>query len=276
MPSLAKDVQLSLGVLSTVVRVESALVKQDDDLNQICIGSEDAPHDPARVTQKLICEHDHEIDRGKLIRGKSVGEGTFVLLDEFDMATLSEDAEPHKGKIVLHPHPRKDVLATTRWGDKAYYLTPQHGADGYDLLLKIATRSDVILVARYTLRTAVSTFVLAVHEGLLLIREIVAEPMREAPVTLAPPKIDKAMLAVANQFVDVQLRPFNAAEYAGDRKAKLEALIASKEPVVVTGGPVSSSATPAVPQGNLLAALQAQIDAANKPKRKRAPRKAAS
>lgn len=211
MGSVAKDQTISLGMISATVRVESALYTADY-LTNVCPGV-DKKHPPVAVTRPLTCPEGCKIHMGHLKKAKREG-GGLVLLTSAEVAALTEDAVPYKGKIQLLPYDSVEVLANTAEGEKLYYLTPQTSPENLTLIKQvIQAYPNKMFVARYTVRTKASLFVATVKNDCILLAERVFQD-RLKPLPSYETPANEAFIPLAIQMVEAMQTEFTKDTFA--------------------------------------------------------------
>jgi non-homologous end joining protein Ku len=279
MPSLAKGVSLSLGLISTTVRVESAR-ESETSLNQICQGQPGQPsHAPSTLHQKLNCPAcGPVVDTSVIKRGRPSGDGFLVVEPAAIEALKSTNAEPYKKSITLGAHPADAFDLETTRGEKMYYLVPDGTPDIYALMVDVVRSSDVALCGLWTPRSVASLFQLKVYErggnaALVLEERVPAASLKPVPVTGG--KTDPDLLTVALAFVPTLVKPLDMAAYDDGFKTKLEELFASVTPVTGLSTGVAATVTTVAPD-ELMKRLQESLKPVKKAAvRKTAPRKTA-
>jgi non-homologous end joining protein Ku len=263
MPSIATGVSLTLGLISTTVRVESAK-EGVTSLNQICEGQPNHPdHAPSTVNSKLACPACGPITDVSLIkRGRPSGDG-FMVVDPAQIEALkSENTAQYKKSITLGAHPRDQFELETVRGEKLYYLVPDGTPDMYATILEaVKTTPDVALCGLWTPRSAASLFRLAAYErdghaALVLEERVQSAKLKAVPATGGT--IIPKLLAQAQQYIPNEVEPLIWDTYDDHFKVKLEALFASV-PVVPGLAAATTNATPAMSPDDLMAALDKSL-----------------
>lgn len=189
MASVATGVSLTLGLISTTVRVESAK-EAETSLNQICQGQPNLPaHAPSALNQKLTCPACGPITDASLIkRGRPSGDG-YLVVEPADIAALkTANADPFKKQITLSAHPRAQFELETARGEKLYYLVPDGTPDYYATMLEAVKTADAALCGLWTPRSVASLFQLRAYErdgmsALVLEERVSAASLKAVPTT---------------------------------------------------------------------------------------------
>jgi non-homologous end joining protein Ku len=243
MSSVAKDVQLTLGMIACNVRVESAAYTEDF-LTNVCVGhANGTEHEPLAVQRPLTCATCGPITMKGLKKAKKEG-GGLVVLEEHEVAGLKEDATPFKGKIQLIPYNAAEVLAHTGQGDKYYQLHPQTNPENYSLLMSVITNyPGKAFIARYAVRTKTSLFMAQVKDGCILIQErTFTDNLKPVPSFNAP--VNEAFVPLAVQMVESMETVFNSDTFTDTYNRNLVEITRERE---IVGGKYEKTA-PVAPE----------------------------
>ena len=281
MASLASGVSLTLGLISTTVRVESAK-EAETSLNQICMGQPGHDeHAPVKLTQPATCALCGKIEDATAIKkGKPSGDG-FLVVDATEINEIKKtNAEPFKKRITLGAHPREQFELETQRGEKLYYLVPDGQADIYALILQLVKDTpDAAICGLWTPRSVAGLFQLRAyerdgHEALVLEERIASAKLKPVPATAG--NVDPALLTLAKQFVSQVIEPLDMTNYDDGYQAKVDALFSSKQVIAAHGGGAGSgSAKASTSPDDLAAKLRESLAASGKPAKK-APAKRAN
>lgn len=208
MGSVSKDVVVSLGMISFTTRVESAQYTEDF-LTNVCVNN----HEPLAVKRPLTCDTCGPINMHGLRKAKKEA-GGLVLLEEAEVASLSEDATPWKGRVQLIPFDAQEVLANTGQGEKYYQLHPQSSPENYALLKQVITAyPGKAFVARYAVRTKASLFMAQVKGDCILLQERTFVDNLK-PVPTFTHEANEAFIPLAIQMVETMHEEFNPETFA--------------------------------------------------------------
>jgi non-homologous end joining protein Ku len=169
-------ITVSLGLVSVACRSESAIDKPEEPKN-LCVGQPGKDkHEPSPSTAPATCGVCGPItDRGVLVKGFKVDDGTYALVSQDDVAEAKETyAKEYKKVLNLVPHPAQQFLAETGPGDTLNYLTPEDAgsAGHYQLLVKLVeSHPELCFASLHTPRTATSLFMLRVKDGVLMMEK---------------------------------------------------------------------------------------------------------
>lgn len=253
-----KDIALTLGLVSTTVRLTAATpTKKRESLKMLCVGTDEAPHGPTPVRQQWHCDScGGEVDRDNLKRGQAQGDA-WLVVDQSEVAEARAVTADYKKKIVLVPHPIAEVLANTRSGDKVYYLQPQGDGSVYALIREaIETHPELAFTALYTPTSRASMFQLTVRGHVIMLEERVADADAYLPLPEFEARADPAFSELLDQAVNSMVAPFDPATYEDAYEHAIEALLASKQPATSGETVATPVKTPAAGNEALLAALK--------------------
>jgi DNA end-binding protein Ku len=264
-----KGVALTLGLISTSVRIEQANEKAEDTaLRTICVG-QGTEHEPVPITMRTACPTCGEIaDRSLLRKGKQVGDGYVVVTQEEVAELKHEYDDAYKKKIELVAHPLEQVLDRTDQGDKTYVLLPEGTTDGYlHILNAMREHPELALVGRFTPTSRATTFMLVERDGVIVAQERVAAA-KQRTFEAVEGDVNPAYQAMVNTLVDAITTDFDPSNYEDSYAKALTELVANRE--VVPLAAATDTKTTAPKSGADLAALAAYVEQLQKAK---APRK---
>lgn len=186
-------------------------------------------------------------------KGYEVEPGTFVLLEEDELAALAP--EPSRDIEVAHFVPRAAVPHA--WFDRPYYLGPD-GADGdYFALARALQAEDHIGIARWVMRQQDYAGAVLPHGDFLMLvtlrhaGEVVPASALPSPAGRKP---DERELRMASQLVEALEGDFDPSAFRDEYRERVRELIAAK----AAGKPIETRhyepEAPADTLGNLLKA----------------------
>jgi DNA end-binding protein Ku len=258
-----RSVPLKLGLISTTVKVASAIDDATPSFNTVC----DEGHAPAKVKQHLGCPTcGKQGNRFQFKKGLDQGDGTVVVVDNEELGKASEVSESVKGTITLTTHPAADLAGTTIAGGKVYFLEPSKGEhDTYALMVElVASRPDMAFLSSFAIRGKPALYQLGTFDGALSLVEI-AWPENVKPSPRHQGDVDAAMLAMAGQFVDTLVAPYDPALYRDARVEQINTFLETQKAVA------SGDKDAAVSSGSgddLMAALAAVVGGSSTPAKK--------
>lgn len=255
----SKKTSISVGLFTIPIRLEVAVDEESSGYRTICTGLDDTAHDPIRVKSHVDCptcgvSHssvwgypNRAVERdGKLIQ---------VTAEEIKAAA----GEPIKVMTVSF-HAREKVYAATVAADSVQNAFPDKGGEkGYAALCaSLQANPDVVGVTVWAPGTANALWVLEVVDGRIVAsKRAWPENVRPAPA-IAPAEVTEVEQQMLDLLVTTSVRDFDVTEYRNAAREGIEHLIASRagEAIAV---PVGTAAP--VAGGDMLAALQATLDA---------------
>ena len=182
-----------------------------------------------RVKQRLVDpDSGNEVPASEVRKGYEVEPGTFVLLDEKDLAEL----EPEESRDIDVTSFVNAGAINQQWYERPYYLGPDgdHATDYFALAAAMEKR-ECEGVARWVMRKSEYLGALAPKDGyLMLITLRHAEEVLSA--TELPPLTGKALdpkeRAVAQQLVAALEEEFKPEEFHDEYRERVMKLIESK------------------------------------------------
>lgn len=229
--------------------------------------------DGSRITMRRFAAADGaEVPYGDLVKGYELANGQLVLLDDADFEKAY--GEKNRKAEILSFVPRDSVPRAAH--DTSYYVEPEpNGAHAYALLAEAMNVTGKDAVVSVAVRQREATALLhATADGYLVLERLqwaaqVKKPDFTAPelTSYAPAEIDMAENLVASMSGES-----GWASLTDTSRERLEAVVQAKDAAgQVTGAPAGKS-TPATPPVDIMAALQASVEAHRKPSPQRKPR----
>ena len=251
---------ISFGLVSIAVKLYSATEEKDIAFHQV------HRDDGGRIKYKRVCSIDgEEVAYNDIAKGYELPDGDMVVLTDDDLAELPLTSSREIDVLQFVPLEQVDPI----YFNKAYYLEPDaRAAKAYVLLRDALEASGRVAVVKVALRRREALATLRVREGVLTLETMLWPDEIRAPefgflgddVELRPQE-----MAMASSLVDSLSGDFDPTEYTDMYRAAIESVVEAKiegrdlipAPEQADGG---SSGTVV----DLVAALQASIDAAKK------------
>lgn len=265
-----KKAAIKVGMVTIGVRLEVAADPEDGgEFKVVCTGKDGMNHDPVRIKVHWdcpTCANRHSSHWGYKDRAAEV-DGSLVLVTADQIKAAS--GAPIKD-LTLAFHPREKVYAATLAADSVQNIYPDAGFEkAYAGLAEtLAARPDKVAVCIWAPSTKNALWTVEVVDGRLVaskrcwpedVRPAQAVPMAELT------DAERAMFAV---FVEDSTTDFDLGRYVNARRTGVRTLLAEQGVSYDSGGTEASSG------GDLLAALQASVDALKPPSTARPARKA--
>lgn len=263
---------ISFGLVNVPVKLFSAVHQLDIHFNQL------EESTGAHIKQKRVSEKTgKEVAYEDIVKGYEISKGNYVTItsDELDSvaprATRTVDIEDFVAMAEIDPI----------YFEKTYYLSPdgEGAAKAYGLLLKGMEATEKIAIGRFVMRTKEYLCAIRPYDGVLVLEtmlfpdEVVAKsdipgiPDRKAKVA------DKE-LKIAVSLIESLSTAFKPAAYKDTYRAQVLAMIKKKAAGKEIVLPEAAEETAEIV--DLLAALEASVEAAKKAKGARKPAKKAS
>lgn len=181
------------------------------------------------VRQRMVnAETGEEVPSEAVRKGAEVEPGTYVLLDEQDLAGL--EPEPSRTIEPVQFVSRGQVPHT--WYDRPYFLGPQQGHEtAYWALARALETSGQEGLAHWVMRKKEYVGALCTHEGCLALvslrfaDEVVSAEELEVP---AGGDMPKAEVQMARQLVSMLAATFDPAGYRDEYTDRVRELVAAK------------------------------------------------
>lgn len=248
---------ITFGLIAVPIKVHSATEDHGVHFHQVHAA------DGARIKQKRICsKEDKEVPYKQVARGYELRGGRFVVLSQEEIDAAAGD---RAHLIELEEFVRREEIDPVFY-DRTYYLgAGDEGADAYRLLHDALARSERVGVGRWVFHN---------REYLAAIRPwdevIVLHTMRFAEELVPAKSLElqgptrrpqKRELDMAASLIDALYAPFDPHSFEDSYRERVLALIGAK----------AKGQEPELPEreaeqepGDLMAALQASLDASRR------------
>jgi DNA end-binding protein Ku len=183
--------------------------------------------DHERVKQRMVNPVSGEPrDSDRIQRGFEIRRGTFVLIEDKELAEL--EPEPSRDIVVASFVPESAVEPA--WYERPYYLGPAAKSQDYFALARVLAEEKRVGLAHWVMRKRQYHGALRVHGEHLILsslhgREEVLQPPKVTPLARAA---DARELAMAEQLVDALAGEFDASEFRDEHRDRVCELIAAK------------------------------------------------
>lgn len=277
----AKKVTVMVGFVPIATKIDVAVEEESSGTHTVCMGDGTVEHPPARVKQHVacpVCERTHTSVWGFDHRGVERDGGLVVLTDEELRTAAGEPQTGRAGKpaVQLAFHPREKVYGATLASDSVQNMYPDKGGEKAYALLRDAllANPEVVACMVWAPSTKNALWVLeVVGQRIVISKRCWPEQVR---ATMEVPEVEVADMErdMMTMLVRETAEDFDLGRYVDQSKLSLEELINSRS--VVEGGEAPLRAAPASAVPDLLAAMQATLDAAGakmKPVKKVAAKK---
>jgi DNA end-binding protein Ku len=262
---------VSFGLVSIPIQLYAATENKNVSLRQV------HEADGGRIQYKRFCTVDgQEVPYAEIAKGYELPDGEMVVITDAEMAELPLPTQRTIDVLEFVPLESIDPIQY----DRTYYLEPQKNAVKPYLVLRDALhKSSQVAVAKVAVRQRESMAVLRVHADVLVMTTILwPDEVREPDFPFLrddPPQIRPQELTMAGSLIDSLAEPvFEPEKYRDQYREALEQMIEAKVAGEETAKPAAVTAKADVV--DLMAALQASVDAAKKSREPAASRVSAS
>lgn len=270
----AKKVTVSVGLVSIAARLEKATDDESSGAHAVCTGTEERPHDPARVKMSVgctVCDRTHSSVFGFTERAVE-RDGKLVVLTAEELQGAA--GKPIK-QMTLKFHPREKVFGSTVAAEGVHNMTPDKGGEKAYAALRdtLASHPDLVACTVWAPSTKNALWVLEVVDRRIVVsKRCWPEDVRVAPA-IPEAQVTALEANMFNQLVEDMVSDFDLLEYADQARHGVNELIASRAGDAL---PVQRTAAPVSAGGDMLAALQASVDAIAKKPAPKATKKTAA
>ncbi|MDQ8737180.1 Ku protein [Paenibacillus sp. LHD-38] len=234
------------------------------------------------INYAKTCRHcEKEIGPDEIVKGFEYEKDKFVIVKEEELESIKDESA--KTIKILDFVDLQDI--DPLYFQKAYYLSPDMaGAGAYNLLLEAIKQTGKIGIAKISIRSKSSLAAIRVVENCLCLETMyfpdeirsLSQVPNLPPVTI----VNEKELSMAKALVEQLSEKFDPEKYTDDYRLALTELIEQKmaeESIDIVSSPAAEGRSNII---DLLATLQASLDAtkmpspASAPKRKRTTKKA--
>jgi len=218
------------------------------------------------ISQTRMCKHcDEQVETADTIKGLEYQRSKFIIFSEEELEAMKPESARTIEIMSFADLSEIDPV----YFDKAYYLSPDMaGSNAYNLLLESIRTSGKIGIARVTIRSKSRLAAVRVIDNCLCM-ETMHSPdeiraIKDVPNIPEHVIVDKKEMQIAQMLIDQLSEPFDPEQYKDEYRAVLSKAIEQK----LSGQSVDVVDVP-TPRANvldLMAALQASLDAAQPPK----------
>ncbi|WP_310551453.1 non-homologous end joining protein Ku [Paenibacillus glufosinatiresistens] len=249
---------ISFGLVHVPVKMFSATEDKDISLRYI---HKECGSPLSYVRKCPVC--DKEVGWEEIGKGYEYEKGKFVLFDKEELEQLTEESS--KNIAILDFVDLKEIDPI--YFQKTYYLSPdQAGSGAYLLLMEAMRQTGKIGIAKISIRSKSSLAAIRVLDECLAIETIFypdeVRPVSQVPGLPEARAVNDKELDMAKMLIDQLSTPFEPGKYTDDYRQRMLDLISAK----VAGE--EFHVAPARQESNvidLMAALQASIEAAQAP-----------
>ncbi|WP_410615054.1 Ku protein [Amycolatopsis sp. lyj-109] len=250
---------VSFGLVSIPIQMYAATENKNVSLRQV------HEADGGRIQYKRFCTIDGaEVPYAEVAKGYELPDGEMVVITDAEMAELPLSTQRTIDVLEFVPLESIDPIQY----DRTYYLEPQKNAvKPYVVLRDALHKSSQVAIAKVAVRQRESMAVLRVHADVLVMTTMLwPDEVREPDFPFLrddPPQIRPQELTMAGSLIDSLAEPvFEPEKYHDHYREALEEMIEAKVAGDDTTKPAAVTAKADVV--DLMAALQASVDAAKK------------
>lgn len=184
--------------------------------------------DRVRLRQQMICSAEEKpVPAEEQVKGFEVEENTYIIVDpdELEQTTLESSRT-----IEVHEFVKAGQIEPL-FLDRAYYLEPDAGAQGYGALHASLRELDVEGVCTWTMRKRSYLGALQAGGGTLRLQTLrhADEVLKATSLKLPkPPPLSEKEIKIAAELIGHLAAAFEPAKFRDEHQAKLRALIDRK------------------------------------------------
>jgi len=258
---------ISFGLVNVPVRLHTAVRHQDVRFHQL-----HAP-DGARIKQRRWCPvDDAEVPFDEIVKGYEIAPGQYVVIHPEELEALDPDKSHTIDIEDFVDLADIDPLCY----DSSYYVMPdERGGKSYRLLVKAMKEAEKVGIARVVMRTKQYLAALRPVEDVLVLSTMnyadEISPVEElGEIPGADEKVTEREMKMAQQLIDSLSAKFDPTAYRDEYRQQVVEMIERKaEGEEIVTQPADDDAP--APVVDLMAALEASLEAAKKSRRTAAP-----
>lgn len=249
---------VSFGLVNIPVKLYSATETKDLSFHQV------HRTDGGRIRYKRVCSIDgEEVPYADIAKGYELPDGEMVILTDDDLADLPLSTSREIDVVSFVPLEQVDPI----YFDRSYYLEPEaSGTKPYVLLRDALADSDRVAIVKVALRRRESLATLRVRDGVIVLETMLwPDEIRTPEFGFLGEEVEvrRQELAMASSLVDSLADDFDPTQFTDAYRTAVRELVDAKieghEVVTPEGAPAEKGKVV-----DLMSALQASIDAANK------------
>lgn len=183
--------------------------------------------DQERLEQHMVNPNTGEVrEKAEIHRGFEVKPGTFVLLEEQELAQL----EPPPSKSIDAQAFVPEAELAPVWYERPYYLGPASKSPTYVALARVLAERKRIGIVRWVMRKRAYVGALRSNGEHLTLSTLhdAAEVVSAPEVAPAPRAADDRELAMAEQLVEALAGELEPAEFKDEQRERVRELLAAK------------------------------------------------
>lgn len=226
------------------------------------------------ISYAKTCRHcDKEIGPDEIVKGFEYEKDKYVIVKEEDLDKIKPESAKTIKILDFVDLPEIDPV----YFQKAYYLSPDMtGAGAYNLLLEAIKQTGKIGIAKISIRSNSSLAAIRVVGNCLCLETMYfpdeIRSISQVPNLPEQPNVTEKELSMAKMLVEQLSEKFQPEKYTDDYRIALIELIEQK----IAGESIDIVAPPAAARANvidLMAALQASLEATKTPSANAAPKR---
>ena len=262
MPRAIWSGTISFGLVSVPVRMFTAVSEHKLHFNLL------HRQDESPIGYEKVCKQEgKEVPEDEIVKAYEIEKGEFVYVEDEDFEAAR--AEGGHAFDIEQFVPIEDI--DPLYFEHSYYLGPQDGAEKvYMLLVKAMEDAGLAAVGTFVMRDREYLGCLRIHDGVITLERMYFADEIRPPEDLRPKgaRVSKEELEMAASLVDRFRGDFDPKKYKDTYTAELRKIIKQRS----EGKEVKVEAAPAADENvlDLMAALEASVDAAKQARTSRA------
>jgi DNA end-binding protein Ku len=267
MPRAIWSGAISFGLVNVPVRMYSAISETDLRFHLV--------HEPdgGRIGYQKVCKAEGEpVPDDEIVKAFEYDPDELVVLTDEDFEAAKSEGVKSIEIEDFVPYDEIDPI----YFERTYYLGPAEGGEKvYAVLRKAMKGTGLAAIGKYVMRDRQHLGCLRVRDGVLVLEKMFFhDEIRPADdVDVGSARVAKAELELATTLIEQYTSSFDPSRYSDTYREKLCSIIeAKRQGETITAAPVEEDDEPA----DLLAALRASVEAAQRSGGSRAKRAKAS
>jgi DNA end-binding protein Ku len=222
-----------------------------------------------RIKQQIFCPTcGKDVPKDELVKGYEWTEGNYIIVNDDEIANAKRE-KTDTIEIINFVNPSE--IPPVYYSD-SHYLNPEKvGVDLFTILHQALVDTGKVAVGKMVMRSKENLVLIAPHDGILTaytlffeeqLRNVDELPDRDAVISR---KADEASLTLAKQLIENLSMPWDGSKYKDEYNEAILKVIERKANPLAQPEPQVPKKEPAKVV-NILAALQAAVEASNKKK----------
>ena len=248
---------ISFGMVSIPVKLFTATESQDISFRQLHA----TDNSPIKLIRRCAADG-KDLAPDEIVKGYEYSKDRYVIIDEADLEQLPVASKQTIELTAFVSAAEIDPI----FFEKTYFLEPEEvGRKPFALLAKVLKERNFLAIGKISMRTKERLCALRIRDDALILETLYyAAEVRTPESPLPDVAVSAAEMKIANALIDLLQATFEPTQYRDEyREAMMGVITAKLEGQEYVAAPPPAALAPAV---DLMAALRASVEAAQKRK----------